>query len=139
MTGRRAPSNGRAAELDSRPQGAQTGSSLRRRDGAIQDDLVERYLPEPLWRRLPPTDRWWRGRTILLTWALGYPLEMAWSYGISVEGERAAELQGWMAELEDARLIADLEASAEIRGDGGHLEFASLVDEMHDPVGPAVS
>lgn len=120
----------RSAVADGSESPRGPNASRERQDAAIEDDLVERYLPEPFWRRLPPLDRWWRGRTILLLWALGYPLEMAWSYGISVEGERAAELQGWMAQLEDARLIGDLEATAEIRGDGSHLEFASLGPDL---------
>ena len=95
-------------------------------DRAISHDLVERYLPEPLWRRLPVIDRWWRGRMILVLWALGYPLEMAWSYAIHVEGEQATELQAQMAQLPDVRLIADLEATAGARGDGSHLEFVTL-------------
>ncbi len=115
-----------AAEVDDRPSVRQRVSSQRLHDRAIDDDLVERYLPEQLWRRLPSTDRWWRGRTILLLWALGYPLEIAWSYAISAEGEQAAELQSWMPELEDARLIADLEASVAVRGDGGGIEFFVL-------------
>ncbi len=51
---------------------------------------------------------------------------MAWSYAVSADGDLAGELQGWMAQLEDARLIGELEATAEIRGDGSHLEFVSV-------------
>ncbi len=126
MSVRHADPNQRAGDVETRSSRELTTSARHIRDGATNDDVVDRYLPEPLWRRLPPTVRWWRGRTILLLWALGYPLEMAWSYGISAEGELAIELQGWMAQLEDARLIADLEASADARGDGGHSEFATL-------------
>jgi hypothetical protein len=113
-------------DRDSRSPGRPSVSVERLRDDVIKDDLVERYLPEPLWRRLSPMDRWWQGRTILVLWALGYPLELAWSYAISAAGEHATELQAWMADLEDARLIADLESSAEVRGDGSHLTFVTM-------------
>lgn len=42
-------------------------------------DLVRWYLPRPFVDRIPPQDRSWRGRIILMLWGLGYPLEMAWS------------------------------------------------------------
>ena len=103
-------------------------------DLAISDNLVERYLPDPFWRRLPVIDRWWRGRTILVLWALGYPLEMAWSYAIHVEGEQATKLQAQMAQLPDRRLIADLEATTGARGDGSDLEFVTVGSPAPPPV-----
>ena len=96
-------------------------------------DLLERYLPEPFRRRIPPADRWWRGRAVLLLWALGYPLELAWSFGMTADAELADELRRWMAQLDDARLIADLEASADVRGDGSHIEFASFDGTAQNP------
>jgi hypothetical protein len=102
------------------------GRSMDRGEPIV--DVVQRYLPGPFFARLPEADRWWRGRAILLTWALGFPLEMAWSYAMSrIDGE-ADELRELMARLDDLELVAQLEATAELRGDGSHLEFVSLGD-----------
>lgn len=88
--------------------------------------LVGRYLPAHFVARLPTDGRAWRGRTVLLLWALGYPLEMAWSLGMTADPDQSREFEQLMAQLDDQRLVAQLDASAEARGDGSHLEFVSF-------------
>jgi hypothetical protein len=39
--------------------------------------VVDHYLPAAFAARLPSAERGWRRRTVLLLWALGYPLDMA--------------------------------------------------------------
>jgi hypothetical protein len=91
-----------------------------------RDELLERYLPAPFRLRLPEGDASWRGRTVLLLWALGYPLEMAWSLGMTADVEQASTFEELISRLDDQRLVAQLDASADIRGDGSHLEFVSI-------------
>jgi len=83
--------------------------------GDRSDVLLERYLPEPFYRRLPEDGRAWRGRTVLLLWGLGYPLEMAWSLGLAEDPEQASVYESAMADLDDARLIGLLAATTEAR------------------------
>jgi hypothetical protein len=89
-------------------------------------DLVDRYLPAEFAARLPPADRKWRGRTVLLLWALGYPLDMAWCLGMAEEPEQCAYYQLAMAELDDQRLVAQLEATVTSRADGHALAFGRI-------------
>lgn len=118
-----------------RPLGANTrpvGAGSRRavaskRAGRRQrDHLLERYLPTPFRVRLPESQASWRGRTVLLLWALGYPLEMAWSFGMTADAEQARTFEESISRLDDDRLVAQLDATAAIRGDGSHLEFVSF-------------
>lgn len=76
------------------------------------DDLIERNLPRELVAHIPPQDRWWRGRTILVLWAIGHPLREAWAFGMDDTPDQAAFYRDMMGRLDDARLSADLEASA---------------------------
>jgi hypothetical protein len=91
-----------------------------------RDELLERYLPAPFRLRLPQGEASWRGRTVLLLWALGYPLEMAWSLGMTADAEQASTFEELMSRLDDRRLVAQLDTTADIRGDGGHLAFVSF-------------
>ncbi len=75
-------------------------------------DLVERYLPAELMARIPLDDRWWRGRTILVLWAIGHSLREAWTFGMDDTPDQAAFYRDMMSQLDDGRLIGDLEASA---------------------------
>jgi hypothetical protein len=90
------------------------------------DELLEHYLPAPFRLRLPEGEASWRGRTVLLLWALGYPLEMAWSLGMTADAEQASTFEELISRLDDQRLVAQLDASADIRGDGSHIEFLSF-------------
>lgn len=91
-----------------------------------EDDVLKRYLPPAFYERLPPSQMSWRGRTALLLWALGYPLEMAWSAAMTADARHASDFERMMARLDDDRLIAQLDATADVRGDGSHLEFVSF-------------
>jgi len=75
--------------------------SVRRGD---RDDLLKRYLPDQFLQRLPADKAHWRGRTVLLLWALGYPLEMAWSLGTTADAEQAQMFRELMSRLDDDRL-----------------------------------
>lgn len=99
------------------------------------DDVLEHYLPSHFLSRLPTHGRAWRGRTVLLLWRLGYPLEMAWSLGLADDPEQAAFYEATIADLDDARLIGLLNATAEARGDGSDLEWIEfgLVRTSVDP------
>ena len=59
-------------------------------------------------------------------WGLGYPLEMAWSVGLADDPEQAAFYESAIADLDDARLIGLLDATARTRGDGSDLEWVSF-------------
>lgn len=87
--------------------------------------VLERYLPPLFYERLPVGEDW-RGRLVLCLWALGYPLEMAWSLSMTAEGAHARDLEALISRLEDARLIAQLDATMRIRGDGSNFEFMSV-------------
>lgn len=89
-------------------------------------DVLKRYLPPAFYERLPHGQAAWRGRTALLLWALGYPLEMAWSTAMTADALHASDFERLMARLDDDRLIAQLDATADVRGDGSHLEFVSF-------------
>ncbi len=89
-------------------------------------DLIERYMPPDFLIRIPPADRAWRGRIILLLWALGYPLAMAWSFGLTDDEGMVAFYRHAIAGLDDDRLVAELEATADVRGDGSEFSFWSL-------------
>lgn len=102
------------------------GTTRKRAGGRGPDGLLRRYLPAPFLARLPEDQATWRGRLVLLLWALGYPLEMAWSLSMTADDEQARSLKDLIAPLTDERLIAQLEATAETRGDGSHLEFVSF-------------
>lgn len=89
-------------------------------------DVVRRYLPAEFVARIPPADLAWRGRTILLLWVLGYSLQMAWCLGMVDEPEQVRFYRDAMADCDNARLAADLDATAASRGDARHLTFAWL-------------
>lgn len=97
------------------------------RDRSSADhDLVRRYLPAQFLARIPLPDRSFRGRIVLLLWALGYPIEMAWSFGMTGEAEQVRFYKEALSQLDDERLIGQLDATVAIRGDGSHLEFLSF-------------
>ena len=70
-------------------------------------------MPQAFYERLPHDGASWRGRTALLLWALGYPLEMAWSMAMTADAQHASDFKLMMARLEDDRLIAQLDATAD--------------------------
>ncbi len=72
------------------------------------NDVVQRFLPAEFVARIPRADRAWRGRTILLLWALGYPLEMAWWLGMSDDLEQCRFYRAAIAKVDDPRLVATL-------------------------------
>ena len=123
MTGRQVGRQRIDARRDSRRMAGQVSPRAIPSDPTKDNDLFERYLPAHFLARLPMDGRAWRGRTVLLLWALGYPLEMAWSLGMGADRDQAREFEQLMARLDDQRLIVQLDASAEARGDGSHLEF----------------
>ena len=90
------------------------------------DELLRRYLPEQFLCRLPAEGAHWRGRMILLLWSLGYHLEHAWWLGMNVSGDPARAFERQIGRLDDDRLIAQLNATVEARGDDSHLEFVSF-------------
>ena len=90
------------------------------------DGVLKRYLPPAFYARLPHRQASWRGRTALLLWALGYPLEMAWSTAMTGDARHARDFERLMARLDDDRLTAQLDATADVRGDGNLLEFVSF-------------
>ena len=94
--------------------------------GAPGDEWIARYLPAPFYARLPPAERSWRARGVLMLWGLGYPLEMAWSLSMGDDDELNATVRAHASEDDDQRLIALLDATADVRGDDHHLEFASF-------------
>ena len=61
-----------------------------------------------------------------MLWALGYPLEMAWSFGMTADPAQSRRFKAVVAPLTDERLVAQLDATAARRGDGRHLEFVSF-------------
>jgi len=95
---------------------------------------LKRYLPAAFYERLPRAQRAWRGRTALLLWALGYPLEMAWATAMTGDHKHASDFEELMSRLNDERLVAQLDATAKLRGDGSHLEFVSfgLISRQED-------
>jgi hypothetical protein len=90
------------------------------------NDVVRTYLPAHFYARIPRPDRPWRGRIVLTLWGLGYPLEMAWSLGMTSDPDQSAAYRDAVGQLDDQRLVRLLDASAETRGDGHHLEFVSF-------------
>lgn len=90
------------------------------------EPLLRRYLPPDFYARLPRHGQSWRGRTVLLLWGLGYPLEMAWSLGLTGDPEQAASYREVIVDLTDEHLIDLLDATAARRGDGSHLTWASF-------------
>jgi hypothetical protein len=102
--------------------------SLRTEGELARIDLVRRYLPAPLIERIPAEDLPWRGRAILALWVLGCPLPMAWILGMGTDHPWVAELRDGVGRLDDARLVADLEATAAARGDGRAVEFGTFGD-----------
>lgn len=89
-------------------------------------DLVERYLPKHFYVRLPGHERAWRGRIVLLLWALGYPLAMAWSLGLTTDQEMVDVYRDAVARLDDERLVAQLDATKAARGDGSEFSFWTI-------------
>lgn len=89
----------------------------------MPDDLLGRYLPAAFLRRLPPGEEHWRGRTVLLLWALGYPFELAWVLGMAHDARQAAHYEHAIARLDDQQLIDQLEATWSTRGDASGLSF----------------
>jgi hypothetical protein len=89
-------------------------------------DVIDSFLPAEFSVRLPTADRAWRGRIVLFLWALGYPLEMAWSLALTDEPEQVAFYHESLGKLPDEELTALLDATASQRGDGGNLMFATL-------------
>lgn len=125
MTSGKTPS-GRASGIRGRHRSAGLGRVRSRTEADDGDSLLRRYLPRTFYERLPVQQRWWRGRAALLLWALGYPLEMAWSLAMTPDDQQGREFERLMARLDDDRLIAQLDSSAATRGDGSHLEFVSF-------------
>jgi hypothetical protein len=93
----------------------------------IHDELLGRYLPPEFLARLPsgPEARW-RGRAILALWTIGYPLEMAWVLSMDPDPAGARHLEETISRLDDERLVDQLEATRDRRGDGSHLAFVSF-------------
>lgn len=89
-------------------------------------DVIAAYLPADFAARLPAADWDWRGRTVLFLWALGYPLEMAWAVGLADDPEQVSFYRESLDRLPDNELAGLLDASADRRGDGSHLTFASF-------------
>lgn len=56
----------------------------------------------------------------------GYPLEMAWSFGMTADPAQSHRFKAVIAPFTDERLIAQLDATDVTRGDGSHLEFVSF-------------
>lgn len=111
------------------PIGDRPALARRARSGEgrqSHEALLKKYLPPAFYGRLPHSGASWRGRTALFLWALGYPLEMAWSTAMTRDAQHASDFKRMMARLEDDRLIAQLDATADVRGDGRHLEFVSF-------------
>lgn len=96
------------------------------REAIKSDDLVRRYLPAQFHERIPVQDRSWRGRIVLLLWASGYPLEMAWSIGMTNDPDQVPFYKEAVPQVDDERLVQQLDATAATRGDDGHLEFLWL-------------
>lgn len=90
------------------------------------DDLLRQYLPPEFAARLRPVDGGWRGRTALLLWALGYPLEMAWWLAMTDDPIQSRRYRTAIDRLDDGRLRSLLRATTKARGDGLHLGFVSL-------------
>jgi hypothetical protein len=98
-----------------------------RRVVAIQDELLQRYLPPELLTRLPPSaEASWCGRVVLAVWAIRYLLEMAWVRGMDPDPADARHFMETIARLDDQRLVDQLEATRDRRGDGSHLAFVSV-------------
>lgn len=89
----------------------------------MPDDLLRRYLPATFLRRLPLGEEHWRGRTVLLLWALGYRFELAWVLAMVDDASQAAHYEHAIARLDDQQLIDQLEASSSTRGDASRLSF----------------
>lgn len=90
------------------------------------DGRLLRYLPPEFATRLPLVGGHWRGRMALLLWALGYPLEMAWSLAMTDDPLAEQRFEQSIARLDDARLLSLLEATRVSRGDGSHLAFVTI-------------
>ncbi len=104
--------------------------TARPEPGEPATDLVERYLPRDFFVRIRERDRAWRGRIILMLWVVGYPLGMAWSLGLTDDVAMVAFYRDAVSRLDDARLIAALDASVDTRGDGSEFSFWSLGDVL---------
>jgi hypothetical protein len=93
----------------------------------FHDELLQRYLPPEFLTRLPPgAEASRRGRVVLALWAIGYPLEMAWVLGMDPDPAGARHLDETISRLDDQRLVDQLEATRDRRGDGSHLAFVSF-------------
>ena len=91
-------------------------------------DLVKTYLPPQFYERLPPGERDWRGRIVLLLWALGYPLATAWTLGLADDPEQVEFYRQTVAALDDERLRADLIATAGARQATSNAGFETLAE-----------
>ena len=91
--------------------------------GLPDDPLLRKYLPPKFLVRLPADGRAWRGRMALLLWSLGYRIEHAWWLAVHAEGDDAREFEAMLAGIDDDRLRADLEATAQVRDDGSDVLF----------------
>ena len=72
--------------------------------------VVDAYLPPVLWERLPPTERGWRGRVILVLWAAGYRLEHAYSLAMTDDPGHVADFRHLVDRVDDAVLAASFDA-----------------------------
>lgn len=78
-------------------------------------DPLEAYLPASLVALIPPADRWWRVRTVLVLWTVGHSLREAWAFAMNDDPRQVAFYRETMGRIDDRRIIADLEATARER------------------------
>ena len=78
-------------------------------------DPLEAYLPRYLVSIIPPDERWWRVRTVLVFWTVGHSLREAWAFAMNDDPRQVAFYRETMGRIDDRRIMGDLEATAHER------------------------